>query len=135
MLDWVRQALHASHADERREREEAISRLWAEHDRLQCRIDTMYIDKLDGTIGGEFYDRMARQWREEQARCLRDIERHQAAEQAYMGEGVRILELASNVQSLFERQPAREKRRLLNFVLSKLRMGERKGGCLFLATV
>src|SRR5690606_1913677 len=39
-------------------------------------------------------------------------------EQSYMDEGVRILELARNAQALFERQPAREKRRLLNFVLS-----------------
>ena len=35
-----------------------------------------------------------------------------------MDEGVRILELVRNAQSLFESQPAREKRRLLNFVLS-----------------
>jgi site-specific DNA recombinase len=35
-----------------------------------------------------------------------------------MDEGIRILELARNAQALFERQPAREKRRLLNFVLS-----------------
>ncbi len=118
VLEWVREALHASHADERREHEEAIKRLRAEYDRLQTRIDAMYIDKLDGKIGGEFFDKMAGQWRADQLRCLRDIERHQEAEQSYMDEGVRILELARNAQALFERQPAREKRRLLKFVLS-----------------
>ena len=118
VLEWVDEALHASHADERRERKEAIKRLRAEYDRLQARIDAMYIDKLDGKIGGDFFDKMAGQWRDEQTRCLRDIERHQKAEQSYMVEGVRILELVRNAQSLFERQPAREKRRLLNFVLS-----------------
>ncbi len=118
MLEWVREALHASHSDERRQHEEAVERLKAEHKRLQARIDAMYIDKLDGKIGGEFYDRMASQWREEQTRCLRDIERHQEAEQSYMDEGVQILELAQTAQRLFERQTAREKRRLLNFVLS-----------------
>lgn len=35
-----------------------------------------------------------------------------------MDEGVQILELARSALALFERQPAREKRRLLNFVLS-----------------
>ena len=118
VLEWVGEALHASHADERREHEEAIKRLRAEYDRLQARIDAMYIDKLDGKIGGDFFDNMAGQWRDEQTRCLRDIERHQEAKQSYMDEGVRILELVRNAQSLFERQPAREKRRLLNFVLS-----------------
>ena len=118
VLEWVREALHASLADERREHEEAIKRLRAEHDRLQARIDAMYIDKLDDKIDGDFFDKMAGQWREAQTRCLRDIERHLEAEQSYMDEGVRILELARNAQSLFERQPAREKRRLLNFLLS-----------------
>lgn len=118
VLAWVREALHTSHADERREHEEAIKRLQAEHRRLGERISAMYIDKLDGKIGGDFYDRFAGQWREEQQRLQRDIDRHEQAEQSYMDEGVRILELARNAQALFERQPAREKRRLLNFVLS-----------------
>ena len=48
VLAWVREALHASHADERREQEEAIERLRAEYDRLQRRLDAMYVDKLDG---------------------------------------------------------------------------------------
>jgi hypothetical protein len=38
VLEWVRQALHASHADERREHEEAIKRHEAEPKRLQDRI-------------------------------------------------------------------------------------------------
>ena len=118
VLEWVREALHASHADERREHEGAVKRLRTEYDRLQARIDAMYIDKLDGKIGGDFFDKMAGQWREDQSRCLRDIERHQDADESYMSEGVQILELASNAQSLFERQPAREKRRLLNLLLS-----------------
>ena len=35
-----------------------------------------------------------------------------------MDEGVQILELARNAQRLFAQQPPREKRRLLNFLLS-----------------
>jgi site-specific DNA recombinase len=61
---------------------------------------------------------MSTQWREEQNRCLREIARHETAEQSYLDEGVQILELARNAQKLFERQEPREKRRLLNFVLS-----------------
>ncbi|HUS54219.1 MAG TPA: hypothetical protein VMY41_09475 [Thermohalobaculum sp.] len=78
----------------------------------------MYVDKLDGRVDTAFFDKMSTQWREEQNRCLREIKRHQEAEQSYMDEGVQLLELARNAQRLFERQDAREKRRLLNFVLS-----------------
>lgn len=41
VLDRVREALHASHADERHEHQEAIKRLRPEYDRLQVRIDAM----------------------------------------------------------------------------------------------
>jgi len=78
----------------------------------------MYVDKLDGRIGGDFYDRFAGEWREEQNRLQREIDRHETAEQSYMDEGVQILELARNAQRLFAQQPPREKRRLLNFILS-----------------
>lgn len=40
VLEWVREALLASHADVRREHEEAIERLKAEHKRLQARTKT-----------------------------------------------------------------------------------------------
>jgi len=118
VLDWVREALYSSHADERREHEEAIRRLQAEHKRIGDRINAMYLDKLDGRVDGTFFDKTSAEWRQEQNRCLREIERHQSAEQSYMDEGIQILELARNAQKLFERQQPRQKRRLLNFVLS-----------------
>ena len=90
MLAWVREALRESHADEKREHEEAIARLQAEYNRLQDRIDAMYVDKLDGQIDADFFDRKAGEWRDEQSRCLRDIERHQNANQSYLDEGVQL---------------------------------------------
>jgi hypothetical protein len=87
-----------------------------------------YVDKLDGRVDGAFFDKMSAEWRENQNRYLREIERHEAAEQSYMDEGVQILELARNAQRLFERQEPRQKRRLLNFVLSNWHLGGRRGG-------
>jgi site-specific DNA recombinase len=78
VLGWVREALQASHADQRREHQEAIERLRAEHRRLGERISAMYIDKLDGKIGGDLYDKFAAEWREEQLRLQREIDRHEA---------------------------------------------------------
>jgi site-specific DNA recombinase len=68
-------------------------------------------------VDAAFFDRMSAQWRAEQDRCLREIERHQAADRSYLEEGVRLLELARNAQRLFDKQEPREKRRLLNFVV------------------
>jgi site-specific DNA recombinase len=118
VFEWVREALNARHADERREHEEAIKRHQAGHKRLDERIHAMYVDKLDGLVDAAFFERMSNQWREEQDRCLREIERLQAADRCYMDEGVQLLELARNAQRLFAKQEPREKRRLLNFLLS-----------------
>jgi len=118
ILDWVRDALHDSHADERREHEAAIKRLRSEYDRHQNRIHAAYVDKLDGTIDVAFFEKRSEEWRAEQGRCLRDIERHQGADQSYLEDGVRLIELAQNAYRLCEKQDSREKRRLLNFLVS-----------------
>jgi len=118
VLEWVRDALHASHADERREHEEATRRHQYEYKRLQDRINAMYVDKLDGLVDAAFFEKMSNQWREEQNRCLGEIEWHQQADRSYMDEGVQLLELARNAQRLFAKQAPREKRRLLSFLLS-----------------
>ena len=118
ILEWVREALQASHTDERREYEEAIRRHQAEHKRLDERIHAMYVDKLDGIVDVAFFERMSNQWREEQKRCIREIERLQTADRSYMDEGVQLLRLARNVQRLFAKQEPHQKRRLLNFLLS-----------------
>ena len=78
----------------------------------------MYVDKLDGLVDIAFYDRMSNRWREDQNCCQREIERRQNADKSYLDEGVALLDLARNAQRLFEKQEPREKRRLLNFVLS-----------------
>jgi hypothetical protein len=76
------------------------------------------IDKLDGKIGGDFFDKFSGEWRAEQQRLRREIDRYETTEQSYMEEGVQVFELARNAQRLFERQEPREKWRLLNFLLS-----------------
>ncbi len=53
-----------------------------------------------------------------QDRCMREITWHQTADQSYLGEGARLLELAHNAQRLFVKQEPREKRRLLKFMVS-----------------
>ena len=128
VLEWVRDALHASHADERREHEEAIKRHQAEYKRLQDRIHAMYVDKLDGLVDTAFFERMSNQWREEQNRCQREIERHQNADKSYMDEGVQLLELARNAQRLFAKQEPREKRRLLELRAIELHLGGWRSG-------
>ena len=76
------------------------------------------MDKLDGQIDGAFFEEMSAEWRKEQEFCLKQIEQLRSADQSYLADGVRLLELANNARSLFDRQEPREKRRLLDFLVS-----------------
>jgi site-specific DNA recombinase len=118
VMRWVTRALRESHGDERRFHEEAIARLHTEYQRLQDRLDAMYVDKLDGRVDTVFFDRKAAEWRDEQDRLLRTIEEHRSANKTYFDEGARLLDLARHAHRLFREQVPSEKRRLLNFVLS-----------------
>ena len=52
----------------------------------------MYVDKLDGLIDAEFFERKAREWRNEQGRLLASMADHQAANQNYIEDGIRLAE-------------------------------------------
>jgi site-specific DNA recombinase len=118
VMMWLRKGLGESHADEKKDHEAAVARLRAEYERLQSRIHAMYLDKLDGRIDSAFFERMSEEWRSEQNRCTREISWHQSADQSYLEEGVRLLDVASHAYEAFAEQQPREKRRLLNFLLS-----------------
>lgn len=118
VMSWISDALRQSHGDEKQFHADALARLRQDYDRLQERIDKMYVDKLDGRIDVAFFERKSTEWRREQQQLRDTMSRHEAANQSYLEEGIRILELARKAQDLFRRQVPREKRRLLEFVLS-----------------
>jgi site-specific DNA recombinase len=95
-----------------------ITSLQKQYQRLQDRLDRMYIDKLDGAISEDYFDRMSEAFRKEQRDTLHKIQQHQSADEAYLEEGVRLLELAQKAVLLYEKQEMKEKRKLLDFMCS-----------------
>jgi site-specific DNA recombinase len=95
-----------------------IASLQKQYQRLEERLDRMYIDKLDETISQDYFDRRGGAFQKERDDILREIEQHQTAHRTYLEEGVRLLELAQKSVFLYEKQEMSEKRRLLDFVCS-----------------
>jgi hypothetical protein len=108
-LDWVVQALKESHGTKKQYHKEMISKLQAQHKKLQNRLDGLYVDKLDGVISREFYNETSVKWRLEQENILRKIENHQNANQSYLDSGIQVLELTQNAVRLYEKQEMRAK--------------------------
>ncbi len=118
VFEWIKEALTESFSDEKREYSGSIERLTKEHHTLQNRIDRMYIDKLDEKVDQNFYDKNRFEWREQQDRCLSDIERLQNVENIYMDEGIQLLRLAKDAHSMFQNQSPADQSKMLNLFYS-----------------
>jgi hypothetical protein len=88
-------------------------------DQIRARMETMYLDKLDGRITTEFYDKHSAAFRREQDGVLRRIQDTQKATPAPIDQAVDLLRLTSRASELFVQQPAAEQRRLLQVVVEK----------------
>jgi site-specific DNA recombinase len=107
VLTWVRDALRASHAEEKREHEAAIGRLRAEYGRLQSRMHAMYVDKLDGNVDGAFSIACPPNGAPSGIVACAKSSGIRRPIGPTLEEGVRLLELARNAQRLFEKQNPR----------------------------
>jgi site-specific DNA recombinase len=126
IFSWIVTALKESHQEAKRYHDECVAAFQKQYQKLQDRLDRMYIDKLDGSIPQNQFDHMSESFRKEQSDLLRHIEKHQQANQTYLDEGVHLLELAQKAVVLYEKQDMQEKRRLLDFVCSKSQWRDRK---------
>jgi len=64
---------------------------------------------MDGKIEESFYRQNFSQWREEQAQIRARTERHKKADQNYIEQGIRLLEIARNGQEFYQTQGQAER--------------------------
>ena len=80
----------------------------------------MYMDKLDGRITQDFFDKHSATLRLQQNSLLRKIQEVERATPASMDQAIDLLQLMSRAAELFLEQPAPEQRRLLSVVIQRL---------------
>jgi hypothetical protein len=119
VLDWLADAVLSSDRTEQAVRAETIRKLQARYGEVEARIETMYMDKLDGRITQEFFDKQAGVWRHEQDGLLHKIQDIQKAAPVPVDQAIDLLRLTSRASELFLQQPATEQRRLLTTVMEK----------------
>lgn len=118
ILQWMLKALRESHKDKKEYHDSAVAILEDQQRKLRDRLDAMYVDKLDGKISAEFFEQRSDEWRRELEEIERKRAAHFAADDSYIEEGAKLIELVQRAVILYEKQESHEKRRLLNFVLS-----------------
>ena len=126
IFNWMREALHQSQKEKAEFHRRSIVKLNTHYAKLQNRIDQIYLDKLDGEIEEAFYRRNVSQWREEQAQIRARIERHEQADQNYIEQGIRLLEIARNASQFYQTQGQAERSALLRFIIPESALQEDK---------
>ena len=95
--------------------EQVTRRLKADYDRLQARIETMYLDKLDGRIDSGFYDQKAAEWRRQQ----RELQAQMTTGARSATEAVGLIRQVSTACGSFDQQPSPQKRKLIEEIVEK----------------
>jgi site-specific DNA recombinase len=103
-------------------REEAIrkeqgERLKQRLSAVRHRLDQAYLDKLDGKITEEFWNRKSAEWMSEEQQVLSALRGLEQARPERMLDAVRTLELANKAYFLYLKQEPAEKAKLLKMVL------------------
>ena len=119
ILEWLGDTVLESDRTEQAAREQSIKRLHAQCDRIEARIETMYMDKLDGRITQDFFDKNAATLRGEQEAVARKVRNIEAAATVPIDQAVDMLRLTGRASELFLQQPATEQRRFLGVVIEK----------------
>ena len=119
VLDWLEDAVMESDRTEHAARGQVMKRLQGRHEQIQRHTEAMYLDKLDGRITQEFFDRQVTLWRAEQDALLRKIQEIQKAAPIPVDQAVNMMGLMSRASELFLQQPAAEQRRLLQVVVEE----------------
>ncbi|HIJ95560.1 MAG TPA: recombinase family protein [Desulfuromonadales bacterium] len=118
VVDWIVEVIHASTADARKQREVQMAAFTQQKQRLEARLDKMYLDKLDGVLEKDEYRRLSSKFRSEVTDVKFSLHQLQASGDVKTVDGNRILELAQKAATLYSAQNQEEKRKLLNCVCS-----------------
>ena len=117
VFHWMRDALRQSAQEKKEFHDQAIETLNARYTKLQNRIDQIYLDKLDGEIEEAFYRKNVTVWRAEQTDLLDKIARHQKADENYIAQGIKLLEIATNAANLYRTAEQGQRAELLRFIM------------------
>lgn len=116
--DWMISAIKKNQQETTTDQETDLGHLKTERQRLDHRLEQMYLDKLDGKVSEEFWREKSDQWTQEKKQILAKIEGSSKPDAKVYLEGFRLLELASRAYDLYKRQDPAGKNKFLKILLS-----------------
>lgn len=122
VLEAIKNHLSASANSKKAYHEEAIARIRRDYDMIQKKLDALLDMRLDGSITRDEYDKKCMQLKERQYELNAELSAHTKADESFNITVSTLLDLASRAYDLFESSKVAQKRALINFTLSNLRL-------------
>jgi site-specific DNA recombinase len=122
LLDALLAHMKAGHEAENQFHRGAIEGLRRECDLVRDRLDTLLNLRLDKSITPNEYDKKARELKGRETEIALRIEQHRNGEGAFRTTLESLISLASRAAELFDRSKTEQKRQLIAFVFSNLRL-------------
>lgn len=125
LIEWIRKGLKEGHKDEALYHSTTIEQLNKVYQTLTNRLDQMYIDKLDGKIDLDLYNRNFAKFATERQEATEAIKKHSNADMTYKKIGSNLFEIAVRANEIFQRsKDLSNKRSLINLALVNLTLDE-----------
>ncbi len=118
--------MKASHEAENQFHRDAIAGLRREYDQTRDKLAVLLDLRLDKSITQDEYDKKARELKGRQNEIALRIEQHQEGEGDYRTTLESLISVASRAADIFERSKTEQKRELIAFVFSNLRLRGKK---------
>lgn len=122
VVEQIVEALRTTHESKINFRDKQYSKLTEEHETYSKRLEKLYLDRLDGRITDNEYDKFYQSFREQIADIDTRLGILQEAEDNYYITAKYLLELANKAYELFVSSEVEERRQLIKLVLSNLQV-------------
>lgn len=128
VVKWLEKALKSDQADVVETHNAKKKEMNAQIERLDRRLDAMYMDKIDQKIDLDYYEKKKQEFDEERSAIKSELARLDDSKAEYYAVGIAIHELALKAWKIYNSEKAtiEEKRLLLSYVFSNSTIKERK---------
>ena len=126
ILEDIQKDLNKTYESERSFYRTSIEDGRKEYDKLDRMIQEAYFDKLEGKISDTQYSAVLDKLKARQSALSEQLKDHSEADKQFLITSSYLLNLANRAEELFVSSEVEQKRQLINFVLSNLKLNDKQ---------
>lgn len=102
MFKWLAHALKDNSRLVETELARWVDRLHREQVDIRDRMKQAYIDNIDGKIDDDIFGSLIADYKQDERKIVRELERRMDADHGYLDEGIRLIGVAKDARRMFQ---------------------------------